>query len=97
MNGFQSTKHYSKVLLAGRTMVETVAMIAAGYAGYAAWPWWSAALLGAAAGAFNVSGRIWRERSWVGAGGALMIYSWTITIAAALYLGVYGLVYWLVH
>ena len=39
-------------------MLETAAMLVAGYAGYAAWPWWTAAIIGACAGLWNAITRL---------------------------------------
>ena len=81
-------------------MLETAAMILAGYAGYAAWPWWSAAVLGAVAGVWNACTRLrsgaWRER-WLEVGatrsaalwGLVFVCVWTGTLSAALLTGIY--------
>ena len=47
-------------------MIESVAFVLAGYAGFAGWPWWYAALIGSAAGVWNACHRFylgpWRDR-----------------------------------
>lgn len=87
-------------------MIEGLALILAGYAGYAAWPWWWAAILGALAGATNASRRVfsgpWRaqlqdsgaERSRAVAVLAAVCV-WTATMCAILFSVVWLLVRWI--
>ena len=87
-------------------MLETLTMILAGYAGYADWPWWSATILGASAGAWNVCYRFFFGR-WgarlesVGADRSVTLRQlgqacfWTGSIAAALFTGIYFVVRWI--
>jgi hypothetical protein len=73
-------------------------MIAAGYAGYAEWPWWWATILGALAGAWNAGNRFfispWRDRE--NATGALaFVLMWTGTLSALFFTVIYFVVRWI--
>jgi hypothetical protein len=81
-------------------MLETVGLVAAGYAGFEGWPWWSAALMGAAAGVWNASHRYflgpWRDRLLsYGATHSqalkvlLFTCAWTGSVTAMLFVGIY--------
>ena len=80
-------------------MIETFALMLAGYAGYAGWPLWSAAAIGFAASFWNLTRRIVAE----GGAGPLSgrgIIGWYLTtgvIVAGMFCAVYGLIYWTAH
>jgi hypothetical protein len=86
-------------------MLEGLAMILAGVAGYANWPWWWAAILGAFAGATNASRRVftgpWRfqfEGSDTQRARALAVLAvvclWTSAMCALLFTGIWLVVRW---
>jgi hypothetical protein len=77
-------------------MLETLAILFAGYSGYAGWPWWGAAALGALAGVWNACTRFylgpWRDR--LEAAGAtrraaikalVLVSAWTGSMAAVMF------------
>ena len=87
-------------------MVETLAIAASAYVGYATWPWWWATIIGALAGIWNASRRFyfgpWRDRlaaSGVDGSRALAALAtvciWSGAAAAALCTALYFLMRWL--
>jgi hypothetical protein len=79
-------------------MFETAMMILAGYAGALSSPWWCAALMGAAAGIWNVRSSLrdasWKEAAILELGDlsereALALYGWMSALLAGFASAVY--------
>ncbi len=81
-------------------MLETLAMILAGYAGYADWPWWWAALLGAGAGLWNSLVRLrlsmYADRPKLRRKTMYALAPSVMAVSALLFTGIYFVVRWIV-
>jgi hypothetical protein len=70
----------------------TFGMIAAGYGGYAGWPWWLAAALGGGFGLLFYSVRSAPALAGVGAGAHIYSVAMSVAIYVALFCGLHFLV-----
>jgi len=83
-------------------MIETIALIGAGYAGYAGWDWRIAAVLGVVAGIWNfgvrAGGTPWLNERTPEAGRALINGTLiSAALSAGLFCGIYFVVRWLAN
>lgn len=87
-------------------MLESAAMVLVGYAGFAAWPWWVAPIIGAMAGLWNTFTKAKQlgvdfddpsfrsDRGFELAAAAAPV---TMLVSAVLFTGLYFLVAWIVR